>query len=215
MKYIKKNQPPQDFIEWKKLANENWQPKWNNFQKPEKTSVHNSLLKEQGFICCYCGRRIDLTDSHIEHLKPRNKYPDLALDYTNLIASCQGENETPPPIPVHCGHKKAEWYEENLMVSPLEENCADFFRYTDDGQILPTKDLTKQAAAKESIQRLALDINKLKKMREQAFEGILDDIDTLNNDEIRKLINGFEQSNKKGEYEEFCSAIVYILKQYL
>ena len=215
MKYIKKNQAPQDFTAWKKLANENWQPNWNNFQKPEKNSVHNSLLKEQGFICCYCGRRINLTDSHVEHLKPRNKYPDLALDYTNFIASCQGESENPPPIPVHCGHKKAEWYEENLMVSPLDNNCDDFFRYADDGQILPTQDLTKQAAAKETINRLALDINKLKKMREQAIEGILDVIDTLNNNEKRKLIDGFEQPNQNGEYEEFCSAIVHILKQYL
>ena len=215
MKYIKKNQPPQDFIKWKKLATENWQPSWSNFQQPEKTSVHNSLLKEQGYICCYCGKRIDRVDSHIEHLKPRNQYADLTLDYTNLIASCQGESENTPLIPVHCGHKKGEWYEETLMISPLDKNCADFFRYTDDGQILPTKDLTKQAAANETINRLALNINKLKKMREQALEGILDDIDPLNNNDIKKLINGFSKPNKNGEYEEFCSAIIYALKQYL
>jgi uncharacterized protein (TIGR02646 family) len=126
----------------------------------EKTSVHDSLLEEQGFICCYCGQKINIDVSHIEHLKPRNKYPDLTLDYKNLIASCQGESETPPPIPVHCGHKKAEWYEESLMVSPLEKNCADFFRYTDDGQILATNDPNKQQASKETIKRLALDINR-------------------------------------------------------
>ncbi len=112
-------------------------------------------------------------------------------------------------------HKKAEWYEENLMVSPLDNNCADFFRYTDDGQILPTQDLTKQPAAKETINRLALDINKLRRMRQGAIEGILDVIDTLNNNEIRNLIDGFEKPNKNGEYEQFCSAIVYVLKQYL
>ena len=215
MKYIKKNKPPQNFIEWKKLANKDWQPNWNNFQKPEKTSVHNSLLTEQGFICCYCGRRINQTDSHIEHLKPRNKYPDLTLDYTNLIASCQGESENPPPIPVHCGHKKAEWYEETLMVSPLDSNCGDFFHYTDDGQILPTTDLDKQAAAKETIKKLALDIDKLKKMREKAIEGILDIIDILNEDQISKLIDGFEQSDATGKYAEFCNVIVYVLRQYL
>lgn len=215
MKYINKSQPPQDFIEWKNKINEHWQPNWNNFQKPEKTLVHESLLKEQGFICCYCGRRINQTDSHIEHLKPRNKYPDLILDYTNFLASCQGESEMPPTIPVHCGHKKRGWYEETLMVSPLDNNCADFFHYTDDGQILPTKDSTKQSAAKETIARLALDIDKLKRMRERAIEGILEIIDTLSNDEIRKLINGFEHTNANGEYEEFCSAIVYVLRQYL
>jgi uncharacterized protein (TIGR02646 family) len=215
LKHIKKNQSPQDFLEWKNLANKDWQPTWNNFQKPEKTSVHNSLIQEQGYICCYCERRITREISHIEHLKPRNKYPNLALDYTNLIASCQGENATPPLIPVHCGHKKSEWYKESLMVSPLGSNCVDFFRYTDDGQILPTTDSDKKVAAKETIIRLALNINKLRKMREQAIEGILEIIDTLNNNEIKKLINGFEQPNINEEYEEFCSAIIYILRQYL
>lgn len=215
MKHIRKNQLPHQFIEWKNLANEDWQPTWSNFQKPEKSSVHDSLLNEQGFICCYCGQRINQADSHIEHLKPRNKYPELALDYKNFIASCQGESENPPTIPVHCGHKKGEWYEKKLMVSPLDSNCADFFRYTDDGQILPTQDSTKRSAAKETISRLALDIDKLKRMREQAIEGILDGIEDLNSNDIRKLINGFKQTNANGEYAEFCNVIIYVLKQYL
>ena len=215
MKYIKKNQPPQNFIKWKNQANEDWQPAWNNFQKPEKTSVHDSLLKEQGFICCYCGKRINLTDSHIEHLKPRNQYLNLALDYNNFLASCEIDKEEPPPIPVHCGHKKAGWYQANLMVSPLNSNCADFFRYPDDGQILPTTDLNKKAAAKETINKLALDIDKLRKMRKAAIEGILDVINTLNNNDIQMLINSFGQPNTNGEYEEFCSSIIYVLRKYL
>ncbi|ELS02841.1 TIGR02646 family protein [Xenococcus sp. PCC 7305] len=215
MKYIKKNQPPQDFIQWKNLANEHWQPNWDNFQKPQKSSVHKSLLKEQGLICCYCGRRINQTDSHIEHLKPRNKYPDLTLDYINLIASCQGKSDAIHSIPVHCGHKKGEWYEETLMVSPLDENCTSFFRYTDDGQILATADSDKQTAAEETIKRLALDVNKLKKMREKAIEGILDDIDLLSNQDLNNLIDAFENPSDNGVYEEFCSAIVYVLRQYL
>lgn len=213
MKYIKKNPPPEKFINWKNLAGENWQPSWNNFQNPEKSIVHDSLLKEQGFICCYCGQRVEKKDSHIEHLKPRNKYPNLALDYDNLIASCQGENETPPPIPVHCGHKKAEWYDEYLMVSPLNSNCSDFFRYTEKGEILPTKDTNYQKSAEETISRLALDLNKLNRMREKAIEGL--DIYNLDNDEIKILINAFEKMNQQGEYEEFCHVLIYILKQFL
>ncbi len=48
------------------------------------------------------------------------------------------------------------------MVSPLEENCADFFRYTEDGQILATEELDKQNAAETTIDRLGLNIDKLK-----------------------------------------------------
>ncbi|MGK7892579.1 MAG: retron system putative HNH endonuclease [Xenococcus sp. (in: cyanobacteria)] len=215
MKYIKKNQAPECFSDWKKLANEDWKPRWDNFQEPQKSKVHHCLLEEQGFICCYCGRRITKYISHIEHLKPRNQYPDLTLDYDNFIASCQGESEAKSTVPVHCGHKKDKWYEETLMVSPLDSNCADFFRYTEAGQILATKDCNKQAAAQETIKRLALDIDKLKKMRQGAIEGILDYIDVTNADEIIMLIDGFEKPNANGEYDEFCSVIVYILRQYL
>ena len=52
-------------------------------------------------------------------------------------------------------------------------------------------------------------------MRQKALEGILDIIDTVNDDEIRKLITGFEQTNTNGEHEEFCSVIIYVLKKYL
>ena len=58
MRYIKKQQTPPKFTEWKAQANEAWQPFWNskstNFQNPQKEIVHKSLLKEQGYICCYC-----------------------------------------------------------------------------------------------------------------------------------------------------------------
>lgn len=215
MKYIHKSQPPQDFIDWKNSANEDWQPSWDNFQKPQKTSVHKSLLEEQGFICCYCGRRIILANSHIEHFKPRNKYPDLQLNYINLIASCEIDTDEPPPIPVHCGHKKGAWYEEILMVSPLQSNCANFFRYTDDGQILATNDVDKQEAATTTIKKLALNIHKLRKMREAAIEGILDGLDLTDTQTIRKLINVFLKPNRDEEYEEFCQVIVYVLRQYL
>ncbi|MGK7925879.1 MAG: retron system putative HNH endonuclease [Spirulina sp.] len=96
MKYIKKNEEPEIFRDWKALANEDWQPNWDeNFQSPEKPAVHRSLLREQGSICCYCGREITRETSHIEHLKPRSLYPDLALNYSNLLASCQGESTEP------------------------------------------------------------------------------------------------------------------------
>lgn len=86
MKYIKKDREPEAFRTWKALSNEDWQPSWENFQKPERVTVHEALLKEQGYICCYCGRRIDdRKNSHIEHLKPRTLYSDLQLEYTNLI----------------------------------------------------------------------------------------------------------------------------------
>lgn len=216
MKFIDKNEEPEIFTNWKALENEDWKPTWDNFQKPEKEAVHNSLLKEQGYIFSYCGMRIKIKNSHIEHFKPRGKYQNLILDYTNFLASCQGEGEGSSPI--HCGHKKDDEkksYDDNLMVSPLKENCGDFFRYTEDGQILATEELDKQNAAETTIDRLGLNIDKLKAMRQGAIEAILEDFELLNAEEKQQLIDGLDQTNASGEYEEFVAAIVYVIQQYL
>jgi len=215
MKYIRKGEDPEEFTNWKNLENDDWQPNWdNNFQAPQKPIVHEALLTEQGFICCYCGMRITRKTSHIEHLKPRSIYPHLALDYTNLMASCQGESEVPPPHPVHCGHMKLDWYDEQLMVSPLQENCEAFFRYSGSGDMLSIEEPDKQAAAEITIEKLGLNIPKLTRMRREAIDGILQAIEGLTNEEIQQLVDGLTQPDVNGQYTPFCGAIAYILNQY-
>ncbi len=213
MKYIQKSQEPNSFTIWKEQENEDWKPNWDNFSKPQKTDVHDSLLQEQGFICCYCGMLIDNTNSHIEHLKPRKNHPDLTLDYTNLLASCQRKRE--PKEPLHCGSQKDEWYDENLMVSPLDIYCAEFFRYTEDGQILSTEILEKKPTADTTIDKLGLNINKLQKMRAGAIEAILEGFEDLTDDERLSLWQSFSEIDENGKNQEFCAAISYIISSYL
>ncbi len=219
MRYIEKNQTPEELINWKARENENWRPTWENFQQPEKPLIHGILLQEQGYICCYCGGPVDLQESHIEHLKPKNHYPELALEYNNLLASCQGikEDDQPSTIPEYCGHKKQDWYDEELMVSPLDINCAEFFCYTEAGEILPASELdeNQQNAARETIERLGLNIDKLQRIRKQAIESILKFIDIENQTEIQQLIQGFDTVDNEGKYNPFCTVLTYILEQYI
>ena len=68
----------------------------------DKKKIKESLLKEQGIICCYCGSRIiaHSNSSHIEHLVPKSKKDNAdnyikinkekVYDYDNLFASCYG-----------------------------------------------------------------------------------------------------------------------------
>jgi hypothetical protein len=133
-----------------------------------------------------------------------------------LLASCQGEADEPPPQPLHCGQLKGAWYDKHLLVSPLDPTCTDFFRFTEAGEILPTHDLSKATAASTTIEKLGLDINKLRKLRESAIEGVLDDkFDELTATDKHKLIQYFERPDENGQYQEFCSAVIYLLKQNL
>ena len=58
--------------------------------------LRDSLLKEQGYICAYCMRKIphkdknSTEDSRIEHIKCREKYPEEELAYSNMVICCPG-----------------------------------------------------------------------------------------------------------------------------
>jgi len=143
MRQIDKNpvEPP-EFTAWKALANQNWLPNWGNFQRPEKQIVHRALLQEQGYLCCYCGRRIeaavaedstvDPIESHIEHFKPRERYASRSLCYWNLLASCLKERARGAQL--HCGAAKDKWYDANT-VSPLKDGVEARFVYDAEGHI--------------------------------------------------------------------------------
>uniref|UniRef100_B8HSX4 C2H2-type domain-containing protein n=1 Tax=Cyanothece sp. (strain PCC 7425 / ATCC 29141) TaxID=395961 RepID=B8HSX4_CYAP4 len=219
MKYIEKGEEPSSFTGWKAQKNENWEPTWDNLQAPQKPELHEALLFEQGYICCYCGMRISKTNSHIEHLKPRSHFPELALDYNNLLSSCPGEgdekiqSEATKLKHLHCGVGKDDWYDPTLMVSPLAPNCTDYFSYTAFGEILAATDLTLNAAALETIKRLRLDHSKLTLIRRRAIEAIIPLDDDYTQEEIETLIESYSQRNEKGEFVRFYAAVIYILKQ--
>jgi hypothetical protein len=77
MKHVTKGAAPQEFETWKALANADWQPTYDNLCNPEKRVLHESLLREQGWVCCYCGQAVALHDSHVEHFRPQERRGDL------------------------------------------------------------------------------------------------------------------------------------------
>lgn len=212
MKYIKKGEEPEDLGKFKASANEDWKPTYNDLRSKEKTNIHQNLLEEQGYSCCYCGMGIDKENSHIEHFKPRSVFPEEQLNYNNLLASCQREREKNEPV--HCGVKKADWYDKNLIVSPLEPDSSDFFLYTGSGEILPTNIPDKKETAVTTIDKLGLDIDKLNAMRREAINGIVEAVENLEESEIKQLIDGLNKLDNQGKYIPFCAVITYYLKKY-
>jgi uncharacterized protein (TIGR02646 family) len=219
MRFIQKHQEPSEFDTWKQQSNADWQPNWENFQKPEKITVHNALLEEQGYICCYCGQLIDRATSHIEHFQPRTHYPELSLSYGNFLASCPGyptdENPQtqPPKLPQEfCGQKKGAWYETDLTVSPLDRDCTSYFRYTEVGEILPTKETPKAKAAGVTIQELGLNHAVLTLSRKRIIDGVLQNIESLTTQEIQQLIDLYDRPDTSGKFTPFCAAIIYRLQ---
>jgi len=52
--------------------------------------VREQVIQEQGHVCQECRRRITTDyDLTVDHIKPRSKFPELALDKSNLQVLCR------------------------------------------------------------------------------------------------------------------------------
>ncbi|WP_421918861.1 hypothetical protein [Marinifilum sp.] len=71
-----------------------WSEFWNNKNgSKQKKRLRECLLVDQGYVCCYCGRRINIQETVIEHLEPKEN-ADRLTNFNNLYASCSGGNQT-------------------------------------------------------------------------------------------------------------------------
>ena len=204
MKHIVKDQDTPEFDKWKASANDDWQPTYEDLSGTTKEEVKNSLMKEQGYICCYCERRLTDDDSHIEHFNPRNNNAANPLDYANMLCSCQNRLEQGEPR--HCGHLKGDWFDNQLLVSPLDQGCEGHFAYTADGKIQPAR--KSDDAARMTIEKLGLNINKLSALRKKAIEPFLDE--NLSEQEFSQFVSGYLRKNTGEMFGEFWTTIDYI-----
>ena len=206
MKYLQKGKEPQILSDWKATETPAGNYHYKELRNRERGPVHISLLSEQGYICCYCCKRVEQNNSHIEHLAPQSKTDsELSVDYTNMLASCGRD----PDWPEYCGNKK-----KNLAigVSPLQSNCEDFFSYSSNGEILPTtNNLNYQKDANTTIQVLGLNHYDLTQGRIQALEALKG---IMTAEEAELLGEVCQQMDAQGRYQPFCNAVLYFLNNY-
>lgn len=228
VKRIIKNDSPEWFEEWK----ENFEKE--NDRKPHykgdfSTGSRNSarrrrklreeLLKEQGYICCYCMKRIDLDSSHNEHFWPKDDFEDMDMDYQNLFASCQGDEIFDEDK--HCGHRKKDWWEDS-MISPTNPDVEKMFRYSASGEVHSVSEREESEIIDQMISEFGLNNYALIRNRKEAIEASElcdkevseDEQQDYSDEEIRKFIE-FYSDKHEGRYVPYCQAIVDSLERLL
>lgn len=207
MRHFQKTEAPASFRAWRAQASPDWQPSYDDLQNPEKAELHQALLREQGGLCCYCGRAITQHDSHIEHFRPQQHYPERALDYANLMASCINKRER--KMPLHCGVSKANDFDEALHLSPLDPTCESHFRYSLDGHIH-----ANDACAKYMRDLLQLDIPFLTNRRQAALAAVFDSdfIVTASPEELKQLEAAWRVPDQDGQLAEFAHVLIAFAK---
>lgn len=209
MKYIKKNTTPVELCTYKTTTpNANYKDLIKNHSDIADI-VRLSLADEQGYICCYCGRRIDgIEHTRIEHIFPKSltDFQSMDLDYeNNLLAACDGGKQdrkmdsTKTTNDLFCDVFKDD---KIIPIHPLNPICEDKFLYDENGDILGVG-----SDAEVTIKLLNLNSVILKNKRKAAIKYYKDYPVLDWQYEYERL----SQKDATGKYEEFC----FVLQKYI
>ena len=221
MKWIEKKISPEAkkaLDEFIKKGGEN--AKYTNFKNSDgKDKVRESLLEEQGFLCAYCMKRINL-DVKIEHWISQassiaDKQPHQTLDYGNLLAVCNGTDSANDKINEHCDRTRKDI---PLTIKPTNQLAVSKLKYLTNGAI-KTDDLELKKDIEESLQ-----LNCLYLMDQR--KNALSDAKTiyklrsknLKQDQEKKILERLQRmyqvkhtdpDDQKDKYKEFCEFVLY------
>lgn len=230
MKKIVKNPQPELLIKWfKEERRENRDVSYeygfkavsiieNGEKKNLYTIVKESLLDEQGFLCCYTGKRIDLDSSHIEHLKPQSiskenrnaGIPDFDdVNYQNLLAAFPKKMLETDVLTGQKKHTECEFgaearKDEVLPITPLDDNCEEKFSFNEFGEIKPTNNEDEDAI--QTIKLLDLDNPRLKDERKNVIDAILLTEYLTEANVRRNAENAFERDGNR-RFKPYCFVI--------
>lgn len=192
--------------------------------------LRESLLKEQGYICAYCMRRIPVKDvnssetSRIDHIKSREKHPDLKLNYNNMVICCPGaiSNE------FHCDKSKGE---EDITFDLFSDHFIDTISYSMDGEIKSSNVAWNKEFGERTdkgFEKGVLNLNNgiLRQNRKEVIKAFVEQLNSMNKNKqswtksrLQNALKEWESMHKdddgESKYKSYCGVIVYYLKKKL
>lgn len=175
--------------------------------------LRDALLKEQGYICAYCMRRIPVTKrdpnttetSKIEHIKCREFNQDLQLDYDNMVICCSGNLNNKP----HCDKSKDNADISFDLFKPFLQNSISYSSKS--GLIKSSNPVWNN----EMNNILNLNHSLLTYNRKEALEGVIKRLDKKRwtPAEVRNELQKWENLDRSGKYKQYCGIIISFLKK--
>lgn len=178
---IDKKEEPEFF---KKFKTKKKPKNWKDYTPQIKENLKKYMFKEeQGYYCVYCENNIDLENSQIEHIKPKDIFPELTHEYSNYIVGCINSKT--------CGQYKLKQWSDKF-INPTLENPEDYLTYDiKTGKIVPKeKEGLKKEKAIYTIEILNLNENRLCNIRRRFI------LENIGNMESIKYTNKFPSLKK-------------------
>ena len=185
---------------------------WGTLTKNQRKEIVKRLMLSQKSLCAYCECLISdkEREHHIEHFKERHDAPNKIFDYTNLVLSCEGNNQPttkPESISsadlrksnISCGNGKeigrhGNEIDYSLLLNPTTKGVAELFSYID-GVVEPSKICTVEQAQQVEYTKKRLNLNSInlkdnrKELINQTIELLVGLPESLQETYIQQLLD--------------------------
>lgn len=219
MKYIEKraNNEPREVIEKRNTDG-------TTFDSLPKKILRTALLKEQGYLCAYCTKRIKNNSvTRIEHFVPRK--PDNEKAYMNLLAVCDGnelahksQNDSRSIKEKELKHCDVLKQNQKINISPLDKSCELLVQFSTSGEVY-SNDTAVDLEIKEilGLNHETL-IRERKLILNEVRKSIKDEANKNKDNKIRKgqlksMISNWIQKNHKNQFYPFCRVAINYLEK--
>ncbi len=180
---------------------ETTQKKYN--QKEVKTALKKMFYNK----CAFCESNItQVYAGDIEHFRPKSKFPDLCFEWENLLLACSICNGKS-----NKGDKFPSENEGGLLINPLEENPADFFKFEFDSVTGLFLLIPLNIRAETMLKTIKLNRDDLAEFRTKQLMDIVKLLSKIEitNKNISELVAIFSEKN---QYYAFIRTIIQKLK---
>ena len=207
MIYIQKQEEPERYRRWRSRP----EASYGKMKGRVRRELRNSLLTEQGFVCCFCGCAIGRKESdttvtqiyplssdahniHNAHIIPQSVAPQLSLDYGNICASCDSSDSNEK----HCDEAQRNL---ELPVTPLQEDCISFFSFDSTGTINANEDKSQEDQEKACQTIYILKLNS--KILQEKRESMLQECMSIPEDYFDSAMENLKQRDEKERFAPF------------
>jgi len=184
-----------------------------------KNDIRIALLKEQGFICAYCMRRVDdqfnkgLPNTRIEHFQAQSNNNELQMNFLNMLGVCDGREGNPKQDQT-CDKRRDHF---TLKIDPRKPSCEQLIAYQGDGMIYSNT----QKIDQELNEILGLNNPNLIRERGYVIKNVRKRLNSLykkkktqtwSKSDLTKELN-YWKSRKNDKHAEYCMIAVYYLEK--
>jgi uncharacterized protein (TIGR02646 family) len=175
-------------------------------ERYKSADVRDALYKMYGGLCCYCEAEIGVVAfEHIEHRKPKTRFPGSCFIWGNLHLACP-----------KCNHAKAEkWVKRNPILDSVTDVPISQHLDYEFSEALGVICSAKTSRAQTTIDHAQLNRDKLCETRESVARGVLKLIRELNQAPNSPRVSQLRLELQKKTTGPFGSLVTWLQDNFL